>query len=216
MIKLSTLREAIPSTTTERDAEIQRLDLAVTAMWERLTRRLWRLRTSHVQYWNPGFKGEAQTGLSYRTRRRSARFPYEVTSTPTSPVRDKILFTALTPVTLISVEEWDFEESEADAVEALAADYYVVASEGKLVHTTGFWKFNVKATMDGGWDPDDFATEFPDVVEAMITQIKFMLARNADPLISMNSQSFEAGSTSYMQADMHPLFMAAVSRFRKL
>ncbi len=175
----------------DQDDELVALRAEVVALWERETGLLWDRRAAHVQYFR----------VPNETHRR---LPLE-----------------LRPVEAVATVE---ERADGDAAwTALAAGEWWL-EDGWVEKLVGPFQRGVRVTYSGGYvariptpPPTPAQTVTPgDVRRALLLQAAFVRVRTAQEKIAVKSQAFEAGSTTFEAADLHPYFeRLARARARK-
>jgi hypothetical protein len=128
----------------------------------------------------------------------------------------KEIWFRLYPIETISMIEWYFGETEADGVTIETGNYNIVKDKGKVIRSSTFYCPFVKATITGGYTNAQIWTLFPDIVAAIIAEMKYSSKRENDINIIVNSQGFEGGSTSLKHDTFHPKFISAIKRYRRL
>jgi hypothetical protein len=134
---------------------------------------------------------------------------------PDGPFINTIWF-KLYPIETISLVEWSYGETVTDATTVDTDNYNLILERGKVIRESGFNYPFVRATITGGYTNDQMWSLFPDIISAIITEIKYSLKREDDANIIVNSQGFEGGSTSLKHDLHHPKFIAAMRRYRRL
>lgn len=154
--------------------------------WARAVVALWETKTGRL--WN------RREGYVHRARLES--------------VLDRVFWLPLYPVEELALAERRDGLAEADAV-AVAEEDFIVTDLGRveLLRTTPWAGRFLVATITGGYTT---ATLPADILEALKAQVAFMVKRLDPDTIALNSQAFEKGSTTFMTADLHPFFEAAV------
>lgn len=156
------------------------------------------LRTAVIDQW------EEATGRPWAARE-------DYVETFCTPGDASVLFLGLTPVTaMVKVEERDLDDSTWEELDA--TDY--VADGHRLERLGAYWARRVRVTYDGGYTE----TTCPgDIRAALAVQAKFMLARHANGMVAIKSNTGEGGSGVYEDADVHPYFRrVAMGRRRKV
>jgi hypothetical protein len=96
----------------------------------------------------------------------------------------------------------------------VAGTEYSIAKGRGRVDAIGGWPGNsLEATVTGGYTK---VTAPADARQAMIEQAKFMVSRNPSTIIHLSSQGLNNATTSFLRADMHPLFDAVAGRYERL
>lgn len=114
------------------------------------------------------------------------------------------------PVTAIS----KVEQLVDGAWEELDSDSYLLVDESRLDRIDGLsFEGFVRVTYDGGYDEDDCPD---DIKLALLTQIKFIIARMGGDKVILRSEAFEGGSSSFETADIHPHFKNQAQHYRRL
>tara|TARA_R100000664_G_C2745601_1_gene133405 strand:+ start:1112 stop:1741 length:630 start_codon:yes stop_codon:yes gene_type:complete len=193
MIVLPDIRERMKISIDEEPV-VQGLIDSTIDLFETLTHRKWSRRTSYTQ----------EFYLSTEKRRHQ-----------------KYLYVDLYPIESITLKEWNEGEDEtADATTLTATsasasgDYRFISGRGKIIKVrSGAWKHFVKATITGGYQPKDWASEsltgatIPnDIREGLIRQVMFSKKRTEGERQVVRSQSFQAGSLQYLQGEFDPMF----------
>lgn len=122
-------------------------------------------------------------------------------------------------MTVVSVEEWDRSDpSDIETLDEFASgegDYTIDVADA--LHTiirrvSDRWADYVRITYDCGYDslPDSLAT----IKLAVAEQISFIMERYQQGKRIVSSQSFDAGSTSYIRGPMCDLYREAISTYR--
>lgn len=121
------------------------------------------------------------------------------------------LWLPLYPVESVTATEHDYGDTEEEAIDAAELD--LDAKSGRLVRATGNWGDVVTLTITGGYTE---ATAPQSVRMALIAQVLFAYSRISPAQIAMASQAFEAGATTYLTPDAHPLFsVCCANNFRR-
>lgn len=119
---------------------------------------------------------------------------------------------ALSPVTTLTTVEEKARASGATWT-ALASTAYELIGTRRLTKLSGNFEDLVRVTYTGGYTD---LTCPADIANALLAQAKFLASRLDSQKIALSQQAFEAGSTSFLSPDLHPLFAACVrSRRRK-
>ena len=197
MIVLPDIRERMEISIGEEPMVSGLIESAIS-LFETLTHRKWSRRTGYVKEF---FLSDAKS--------RAAQY----------------LYVDLYPVESIVVKEWNVAEDEtADGVTLTATssstggDYRVINTRGKIIRVrAGGWKTFVKATITGGYQPKDWADESltgatapNDVREGLIRQVMYMKKRTEGDKQIIRSQSFQAGSSQYINDELDPMFKRIV------
>lgn len=105
------------------------------------------------------------------------------------------------------------EQLNDGAWEELSSDSYVLVDTTRIDRTDGLLFENVvRVTFTGGYDE----TTCPyDIKTAMLTQIKFMLARMSGDKVILRTEAFEGGASSFETADLHPYFRAQAQHYTR-
>lgn len=194
MIKITTLRSELGVLKGRANEDLlPRLRNAVIALWESRTSRQWSLRTG---------------------RTKEFRIIH--------PLSDRTLHLDLYPVAAITSVEERFapQKSIGSWTRGIDEDYEVVDTDqyfvrediGTIERFNDNWKGLVKVTWDGGYADD---TAPGDILEALILQAQFMVARWDPSKIAITSQGFESGSTSFITGDTHPQFKKLARYYMK-
>lgn len=158
---------------------------SLIALWEQETGRPWVREVDHVEILRSG------------------------------PTR-RALFLQLHPVESITKVEQilggpdDWEELDAEA--------YWFDGRRRLEKNSGYWRRLVRVTYTGGVTESASAGQFKtpaDVTEALLAQAVFSHRRNAPDKIALRSEGLKDSQTSYLSADLHPLFKTAVRAHRR-
>jgi hypothetical protein len=191
VISISALRAALGDPALE--SRLAGLRDAVVEQWESATGRPWRAETDRVEIHEPEH---------HRTSKLWLRL---------APVQS---------VTLVEVSHHGIDWVETDA--------WALTAPATLRRIAGYWAPMVRVTYSGGYTADDGSPTpspspspaFPpppaDVVEALLTQARFLIQRNAGINLTVAAQAFQGASVTYHPADRHPLFTAAVRRRRRV
>jgi hypothetical protein len=131
-----------------------------------------------------------------------------------SPI--KLVWFKLYPITSISLIEWSHGETESDAETVNSNDYNLRADIGKVIRNNGFLYPFIKATITGGYTNDEIWTRFPNIVEAIIYEIRYKLKRESDLNIAITSQAFDKGQTNLRKDKHHPRFTEIMRTYRRL
>ena len=193
MIVLPDIRERM-ALSIDEEPLVQGIIDSTISLFETLTQRKWTRRVGYTQEFFFG----------------SAKKKYQ-----------KYLYVDLCPIESIVVTEWNVSEDEtADATTLTATsasasgDYRSVTSRGKIIRVRGSsWKNFVKATITGGYQPKDWASESltgatvpNDIREGLVRQVMFSKKRTDGDRQVAKSQSFQAGSTTYIDDEFDPMF----------
>lgn len=127
----------------------------------------------------------------------------------------KLVWFKLYPITSISLIEWDHGETESDADAVDSNDYNLHASMGKVIRNNGFLCPFIKATITGGYTNDEIWSRFPNIVEAIIYEIRYKLKRESDLNIAIASQGFEKGQTNLRKDKHHPRFVEIMKTYKR-
>ncbi len=196
MIKTTTLRSELGVIKGRANEDtLPRLRNAVIALWESRTNRLWSARTGRT--------------MEFRV---------------THPLTERALFLDLYPVSAVtSVEQrfapqirqgsWTSGASDDDWETVDADNYFLREDTGQLERFNGHWDGLVRVTWDGGYADDEAPA---DIIESLILQAQFMVARWDPSKIAITSQGFEGGSTSFITGDVHPMFKKLSRHYRRL
>jgi hypothetical protein len=125
----------------------------------------------------------------------------------------RTIFLPLLPVETLAVSVRGPGELTYTAV--AAADYDVNTDRGQLTKLVGTWYGDVKCAITGGYTNADLQSKHPDIVYALITQMRFMNERFSKDNLIINSHSFEKQGTTFLRGDQHPLFARTCSQYRR-
>lgn len=111
--------------------------------------------------------------------------------------------TAVTKVEQLSSSTWT----------EITSGSYVLVDTTRIDRTDGLLFENVvKVTFTGGYD----STTCPyDIKTALLTQIKFMLARMSGDKVILRTEAFEGGASTYETADLHPYFKTQAQHYSR-
>jgi len=197
MIVLPDIRERMEISVGEEPMVSGIIDSTI-ALFETLTHRKW---TRQVGYTKEFFLGDAKS--------RAARY----------------LYVDLYPIESITIKEWGVSEDETEDGTTLtttsasaSGDYRVIGDRGKIVRVrSASWKTFVKATITGGYQPKDWAGESltgeaapNDIREGLIRQVMYMKKKTQGDKQIIASQSFEGGSSRYLDSELDPMFKRIV------
>lgn len=186
MITLAELSARMKATSLN-EAALEQARLAAIALFETKTDRLWNRRTGHV-------------------------FRDEVNSVAKNS-DGKALWVPLYPIESIAGTEFYFDdEAGAEAIDP--ADIVVDLAAGQIRRASGRWRDVVTWIITGGYTDTNAPA---DVREALMVQAMFMYARNKPESVAVSALvTPQVGTTSFLKADMHPLFVDAVNtHFRR-
>ncbi len=116
----------------------------------------------------------------------------------------------------IAIKTWGKNTKEADATVLTIDDDYTVEEYRKYrgVEIRPLLKLcqYTRITFDSGFDvlPDDLQ----DIHLAMIKQIEFLCMRLSSEKLIQKNQGFEGGSTTYEEANFHPLYRDTIEFYR--
>lgn len=176
MIDISDVRQLVKMDPAQEPVFQGWVDTAI-AMWESATRRLWNYRAGYVQTF---------TLLELLERRR------------------RRLWLDLAPLSAVTASEWCLANGPTTALAIAATDYAFDANTREVIRVRcSPWAEVTQFTMTGGYTVDTCPAH---IKRALVIQTAYMSARTTGPALIANSQAFEKGSTSYMTADLHPLF----------
>ncbi len=164
---------------------------AIVAVWERETGGLWDRRVGLVE----------------------VRSPFHENGTR--------IWLRLGPVeTLTEVAE------SQDGAEFTALESTSYALQGRLLRRlSGTFAPYVRITYTGGYVETPPAVVPPavaqhqtphDIVQALVLQLQFARTRLSPDKLAVSSLAIESGQTTFLAADFHPVFLAAVKRHRRL
>lgn len=165
-------------------------------------------------------RGAVEADFESRTNRLFARRVEDVEER-LLPCDERVpkLWSRVSRIQTAKIEERSL--SDVDLAEVASTDYYVAPEASSITRFRGCWKEVVRLTITGGYtdegkdDGDDATIICPaDIKNAILTQIQFLQLRQAGPALAMSTQSFETSQTTYLAADMHPVFKQAVDRYR--
>lgn len=138
------------------------------------------------------------------TRRKwKHRTDYEVIR-KVDDVDCKTLFVNLVPIESLAVYRRAVGESTFEEVDS--TEYTYNAERGSITNILTTWSGEIKFVVTGGMTAEKMMEEFPEVIQAIIVQMKYQRERfNSNNLI-LNSHSVENKSTSFIRGSYHPLF----------
>ncbi len=200
----------------KKAAMLDAIAAAVIDLWEQKTGRLWNFRQNYVQTLPVENSGDDSVWV------RLYPVIEVVTLVEWSPTDSPMLGLFLP----FGVTEDEPPATLATARAVPATDFQLMAGTGRIVKTRfDPWATYLQATYTGGYTSDgrqqftkaDGITTYyppacpPMVKLAMLTQAEFMLMRLASDRLIVKSQGFKGGSSTYEDADIHPLFASTVA-----
>lgn len=116
----------------------------------------------------------------------------------------KHLWVSLLPITSVSVAQRLSGETDFEAVDI--EEYVFNSATGKISNLVTTWSGEVKLTVTGGLTNAQILEQYPEIVDAIITQMKFQNMRFSGDNLIINSHSVENKSTSFLRGQYHPQF----------
>lgn len=117
-----------------------------------------------------------------------------------------VVWLSLSPVTTLTTVEEKARASGATWTALASTDYELIGAH-RLTKLTGSFEDLVRVTYTGGYSD----TTCPSAIaNALLAQAKFLASRLDDQKIAISQQAFEAGSTTLLSPDVHPLFASCV------
>jgi hypothetical protein len=160
--------------------------------------RLLQLRKTVIDLW------EAKTQRPWSKATETKVFRFE-------RIRDTKIFISRRPITVTQIRERQMRHDDWEITDS--DEYWVDSEKGIIENLVGWWEDLVEVTYDGGYEDDQAPDE---ILEALVVQAKFLNDRMSDSKVSLATQGFEGGSTSFLNADLHPFFLSVVKSYRQL
>ncbi len=193
MLTVKELRDAL-ELDPSKDSKLERLRKSVIALFESKTQRLWNHRDGFVQTFNPG-------------------------------PRDVYLFSAIQPidedtdqVTAFAIKEWDLAQGETkEELDVDPTDYSLNREKGVIQKIRGNdWRQFVEITINAGYTAESLDAKYPQIKEAMVMQVQYMLTRNAPERLHILTTSIQRGQfATFLKDAFHPYFTEICKIFMK-
>lgn len=193
MISIKELRDAL-NLDPSMDRKLESYRKSVIALFETKTKRLWNYRTGYTKIFQP-----------------SARdvFIY----LPLYPIDPDTLMTAAFTITEQILSNTD----DSTPTTPDATDYVVDREKGIVQRIRCLdWKQFVTITVNGGFTPETLDATYPQIKQAFVIQIQYMLSRFAPEKIHVLTTSVRRGEfATFLKDSMHPYFVDICSLYTK-